>query len=93
MASGLVNDGMEALRGYGKVLTALDVCQQSILRKSGPFVKPITSKAATKPGKDKATTCAMSLAANSAKKSRSRGRGRMIKGLYPNVAPPSVYVP
>ena len=87
-ASGLVNDGVETLRGYGKVLTALDVCQQSILRKSGPFVKPTTSKAATKPGKDKATTGAMSLAANTAKKRRSRGRGRKNQGLSPHVAPP-----
>ena len=88
MASGLVNDRMEALCGYGKVLTALNVCQQSILRKSGPFVKPTISKAATKPGKDKATTCAMSLAANAAKKRRSRGRGRKNQGLSPHIAPP-----
>ena len=33
-AAGLVNDGVETLRGYGKVQTALDVRQQSILRKS-----------------------------------------------------------
>ena len=39
-AAGLVNDGVETLRGYGKVETALDVGQQSILRKGGPFVKP-----------------------------------------------------
>ena len=27
-ASGLVNDGVESLRGYGLIQTALDVCQQ-----------------------------------------------------------------
>ena len=37
VASGLVNDGVETLRGYGRVQTALNVCQQSIMRKSGPF--------------------------------------------------------
>ena len=68
-ASGLVNDGVETLRGYGQVLTALNVRQQSILRMSGPFVKPTCSKAVTsKPSKDKATTCAMSSATNKAKK-------------------------
>lgn len=82
MASGLVNDGVEALRGYRKVQTALNVCQQSIWRKSGPFVKPTTSKAATRPGKDKATPCAMAKAANTAKKKRSRDRGERVK-VYP----------
>ena len=33
-AAGLVNDGVETLRGFGKVQTALDIRQQSILRKS-----------------------------------------------------------
>ena len=36
-ASGLVNDGVETLRGYGRVQTALNIRQQSIIRKSGPF--------------------------------------------------------
>ena len=44
-ASGLVNDGVETLRGFGRVQTALNVHQQSILRKSGPFVKPTSSLA------------------------------------------------
>ena len=39
-ASGLVNDGVETLRGFGKVQTALDVCQQSILRKLGLLLSP-----------------------------------------------------
>ena len=32
--AGLVNDGVEMLRGFGKVQMALDTRQQSILRKS-----------------------------------------------------------
>ena len=93
-ASGLVNEGVDTLRGYGKVQTALDIHQQSILRKSGPFIKPTSSKAAkSMPGKDKAITCAMSSASNTAKKRRSRGRGRLIKGLSPHVAPPPVSAP
>ena len=43
VASGLVNDGVETLRGFGRVQTALDIHQQSILRKCGPFVKPTPS--------------------------------------------------
>lgn len=82
-ASGLVNNGLETLRGYGRVQTALNVHQQSIMRKRKPFVKPSSSKAATKPAKDKAFTCAMSLAINTPKKRRSRGRGRLIKSLSP----------
>ena len=63
------------------------------MRKSGPFVKPSSSKVATKPAKDKAVTCAMSLAINAPKKRRSRGRGRLIKGLSPHVNPPPVSAP
>ena len=76
------------MRGYRKVLAALDVHQQSILRKTGPFVKPTISKSSTKPGKDKGISCAMSLATNTAKKRRSRGKGRKIQGLSPHVTPP-----
>ena len=72
-AAGLVNDGVETLRGYGKVQTALDVCQQSILRKSGPFVKPSSSLAGVKLYKDKGISCAMGSANNIAKKKRSKG--------------------
>lgn len=32
IAAGLVNDGMEVIRRYGKLATALDVRQQQILR-------------------------------------------------------------
>ena len=44
-APGLENDWVEMLRGFGKVQTGLDIRQQSILRKSGPFVKPPSSLA------------------------------------------------
>ena len=30
---GLVNDSIEVIRGYGKLVTALNICQQQILRK------------------------------------------------------------
>ena len=71
-AAGLVNDGVETLRGFGKVQTALDVCQLSILRKSGPFVKPSSSLAGVKHYKDKGITCAMASANNVAKKKGAR---------------------
>ena len=83
MASGLVNEGMEALYGYRKVLTALNVHQQSILRKSGPFVNTTASKAATKPSKDKATTCARSLAVNAAKRGGVEVEGERSKVYLP----------
>ena len=38
VALGLVNDRVESLRGYGQIQTALDVRQQYILRRAGPFV-------------------------------------------------------
>ena len=69
-------------------MAALDVWQQSILRKSGSFVKPTTSKSSSKPGRDKAISCAMSSATNTAKKKRSRGKGRKNQGLPPHAAPP-----
>ena len=77
----LVNDGVETLRGFGKVQMALDVRQQSILRRSGPFVKPCSSLAGVKLYKDKGITCAMSSANNIAKKKRSKGSGRKTLGL------------
>ena len=82
-AAGLVNDGVETLRGFGKVQTALDIRQQSILRKSGPFVKPCSSLAGVKLYKDKGISCAMSSANNVAKKKRSKGSGRKTQGLPP----------
>ena len=49
-ASRLVNNGAEILRSFGLVKTALDVRQQSIVRKAGPFAKPASSVAEPKPG-------------------------------------------
>ena len=90
-AAGLVNDGVETLRGFGKVQTAHDVHQQSILRRSGPFVKePRLSLAGVKLFKDKGTTCAMSSANNVAKKRRSKGSGRKTQGLSPHKTLPPV---
>ena len=92
-ATGLVNDGVVTLRGYSKVQTALDVRQQSILRKSGPFLKPSSSLVATKLSKDKAITCAMSSASNTSKKKRSRGIGRKVQDLSPHIIPSPVLAP
>ena len=39
-ASSLVNKGAETLRSFGQVYTVLDIWQQSIIRRAGPFVKP-----------------------------------------------------
>ena len=56
-ASGLVNDGVETLRGYGRIQTALDVCLQSIMRRAGPFYKPPSSTSSSKPGEDRGSSC------------------------------------
>ena len=76
-AVGLVNDGVEILRGFSKVQIALDIRLQSIVRKGGPFVKEsCTSLAGLKLLKDKGVTCAFSSANDAAKKKRSKGSGR-----------------
>ena len=41
-AKGLVNDAMETYRMFGKVTATLDIRQQLIVRKSGPFVRKAT---------------------------------------------------
>ena len=74
IAADLVNDGMEVTRGYEKLVSALDVWQQQILRKCGPFVRPTTSKA-SKPQGGKPTN-AVSSATGMDKKKRSRCIGR-----------------
>ena len=86
-ASGLANDKVETQKGYGKAETALNARQQSILRKCGHFIKPATSKADSKPAKDKAASCARSSATNAPKK-KSRGRGRKTQGLPPHPTHP-----
>ena len=93
MASRLVNNGVESLRGYGQIQTALDVRQQSILRRLGPFVKPAPSQTTVpKPSKDKGFTCTLSSACNVERK-RSRGKGRKIRGLSLHPIPPTVSAP
>ena len=94
MASGLVNDGIESLRRYGWIQAALDVPQQSILRRVGPFIKPTSSQSTEpKPSKDKGSTWALSSAHNVERKRRSRGKGRKIRGLSPHPLPPPVSAP
>lgn len=92
-ACGLVNDRAETLRGYGRVQTALEVHQQSILRKCGLFVKPTSFQVAAPKSKDMASTATMSSAANAAKKRRSRGKGRKIRNISPHTTPPPIYAP
>ena len=87
IAADLVNDGMEVTRGYEKLVSALDVWQQQILRKCGPFVRPTTSKA-SKPQGGKPTN-AVSSATGMDKKKRSKGSDRKSLGLPPHTAPPS----
>ena len=86
IAAGLVNDGMEVTRGYGILVSALDVWQQQILRKCGPFVRPTTSKARKLPGGK--PTNAVSSATGTDKKRQSRGSGRKSLGLPPQTVPP-----
>ena len=87
----LVTYRVETLKGYRQIQTALDVHQQSILRKAGLFVKPTSSNSTEpKPGKDKGSTCALSSAHNVERKRRSRGKGRKIRGLSPHPIPPPV---
>ena len=71
-AAGLVNNSTEAIRGYGRLASSLDVQQQAILRKSGPFVKHTASKGCSKPW-DKLAFNAMSSVAAAKKTARSRG--------------------
>ena len=70
--------------------TALDIHQQSILRRSGPFVKPCSSLAGVKLYKDKGISCAIASSNNIAKKKRSKGSGRKTLGLPPCTPLPPV---
>ena len=96
VAARLVNDRGESLRGYRWIQTALDVRQQSILRRAGPFIRPAPSSTTSSnpsKGKDKGSTCAMSSTYNVERKRRSRGKGRLIKGLCPHPIPHPVSAP
>ena len=96
VAARLINDGVESLRGFGRIQTALDVHQQSNLRRVGPFVRSATSSTTSSnpsKGKDKGSTCAMFSAYNVERKRRSRGRGRHINGQSLHPTPPPVSAP
>ena len=80
---------MEAIRGYGRLATALNVRQQAILRKYRTFVKATTSKGGSKPRDKLASNTGSSVAAPK-NKTRSRGNGRKIQGLPPHPVPPLV---
>ena len=91
ITEGLVNNSSEAIRGFGKVAAALDIRQQLIVRRSGPFVKPAPPKAGGKqlrPGAKPVPKHAVSSAQNAQKKKRSRGKGRKVQGLPAHPAPP-----
>jgi len=67
--------------------TALDVQQQSIIRRAGPFVKP-TSLAEAKPGLKEKPICVRSSAISAPKKKRTRGKSRKNLGILAHPAPP-----
>ena len=92
-ASGLVNDGVETLRGYGRIQTALYINLRSIVRRAGPFYKPPSSTSTSKPGEDRGSSCAVASAYKVEQKRRSRGKGRLIKGLSSHPTPPPVSEP
>ena len=70
-----------------------DNCMQSIVRRAGPFYKPPSSTSTSMPGKDRGSSCAVASAYKVEQKRRSRGKGRLIKGLSPHPTPPPVSVP
>ena len=93
-AIGLVNDGVKTLKRFGRVQSALDIRQQSILREYGPFVrKPLNSLAGVKLSKVRSTTDAMPSANLKAKKKRRRGSHRKTKGIPShNLLPPGQHL-
>ena len=96
-ATGLVNDAMETYRAFGKVTAALDIRQQLIVRKSGPFVRKATPPSGVgkrlKPGAKPVPAAAVSSAQGAQKKKRSQGKGRKIQGLPPHPNPPPAPAP
>ena len=70
----MVNDGVKTLKRFGRVQSALDIRQQSILREYGSFVrKPLNSLAGVKLFKDKSTTDALPTTNLKASKQRRKG--------------------
>ena len=76
---GLINNGVESYKGYGWIQTALDVRQQSIVRRAGPFIKPPSSS----PSTSKPSPSFAGAPANVECKRRTRGKGRVIRGHSP----------
>ena len=75
-SSGLVNDSMETLRGYSKFVSALDLRKQTIIRKSGVFVRPGALRHKVFYGLGEGVPpSAHSSTAGAKKKARSRGKG------------------
>ena len=97
-ASGAINDFLEVVRGYGKVVMALDLRQQGIIRRSGSFIKvtsvvtPTKSKQ-LKAGAKPVPSSAVSMASQAKKKSRSRGKGRTTHGQSSHPLPPPYQPP
>ena len=96
-ATGAINDFSEVVRGYGKVVTALDLRSQNIIWRSGPFIKatsvvtlakPKSKPKQLKPGAKPVPSAAVSMASQAKKKSRSRGKGRSTHGQASHPLPP-----
>ena len=91
-ATGAINDFSEVVRGYGKVVTALDLRQQGIIRRSGPLIKatsvmPAKSKQ-LKAGAKPFPYSTVSIASQAKKKTRSKGKGRTTHGQSSHPLPP-----
>ena len=91
-AANLVNNSSESLCGYGRMMSALDVRQQVILRRnSGSYVRPSSSPSKLKPGAKPVPSGAVGSDKQAKKKARSRGKGRGSQGLpaHPALPPAS----
>merc|ERR1712114_149869 len=88
---------MGTYRTFGKVTAALDIRQQLIVRKSGPFVRKATPAGGAgkrlKAGAKPVPTAAVSSAQGAQKKKRSQGKGRKAQGLPPHPKPPLAPAP
>ena len=84
--SGLVNKGAESLQKYGLVHAILDIRKLSIIR-SSKLLRPDSFDTQSRPSNLLAFN-ARSLATNTPKKRRSRGKGRKARGLPPHPIPP-----
>ena len=82
-----MKDGIEVTRGYSKLATALNICQQQITWMCWLFIRPASSHKAGKPLGVKSSN-AVSSAAGAPKKKSSKGSGRKTQGLPPQTTPP-----